>query len=67
MKDVLALMGVIGMLLASAVTVLLPLALAIWVNPVWLWLYLVYILFVIAVGIFIAEYGKKRKTGGENG
>ena len=67
MKDILALIGVICMLLASAVTILLPLALALWVNPVWLWLYAVYILITIALGIFTAEYTKRRNIGGDNG
>lgn len=64
MKDILALIGVICMLLASAVTIIFPLALAIWVSPVWLWVYAVYILFTIFVGVFVKTYSGKGRTGG---
>lgn len=64
MKDILALIGVICMLLASAVTIIFPLALAIWVSPVWLWVYAAYILFTIFVGIFVKTYSGKGRTGG---
>ena len=60
---VFALIGVLSMALSSAVTIVLPLCLAKWVSPVWLWLYAVYgVILFLFLGIAIS-ITPKRKDG----
>ena len=66
MTSFLAAVGVVCLLLCSAIVMLLPVALAIWVSPAWLWLYLFYMLFAVGVGYFIVRYTRKHnRIGGE--
>ena len=64
MTEILAFFGAVNLILAGAVTLLLPIALAIWVNPNWLVLYVVYALFICIVGYAVIRYAEKHgKTG----
>lgn len=66
MKEFLAAIGVMSLLLCSAIVVLLPLALAIWVNPAWLWLYAFYMVFMVGVGYTVIRYTNNRnRIGGD--
>lgn len=49
MQEVLAAIGFLSVMLSTTVTLLLPIALAFWVHPAWLWLYALY---VFVVGVF---------------
>ena len=42
-----AMIGVVNLILASAIVTVLPFALAIWIAPGWLWLYAVYAVLIL--------------------
>ena len=43
MQEILAAIGFLSVMLSTTVTLLLPIALAFWVHPAWLWLYALYV------------------------
>ena len=53
MQEILAAIGFLSVMLSTTVTLLLPIALAFWVHPAWLWLYALYV-FVVGVFCIIA-------------
>ena len=60
---VFALIGVLSMALSSAVTIVLPLCLAKWVSPVWLWLYAGYGAFTILFLGIASKVAPESKDG----
>lgn len=66
MVEIIAFIGIMCLILACAVTLLLPVALAIWVAPIWLVLYLVYAIFLLIIGFIISSYAEKHGKPGES-
>ena len=71
MQDVLAAIGFLSVMLSTTVTLLLPIALAFWVHPAWLWLYALYVFIVGTFACIIAgsdadrQSDKTRRPGDE--
>ena len=61
--SVLALIGLVSAMIASAVVMVLPLCLAIWVSCDWLWLYVGYMLFAALCVWFLTSLKPKEKGG----
>lgn len=60
---VFALIGIISAMLASAVVIALPICLAIWVSPAWLWLYAGYGAFTILFLGIASKMAPESKDG----
>lgn len=60
--EFLAVLGAINLMLASAIVVVLPIVLAIYVAPGWLWLYALYFLLIAVFASLIAG----SKTNGDS-
>ena len=60
-----ALVGIVSLVLASAITVALPLCLAIMLSPAWLWLYGGYAVIIVMLGFIVANClpDDKRRDG----
>ena len=71
MQEVLAAIGFLSVMLSTTVTLLLPIALAFWVHPAWLWLYALYVFIVGTFACIIAgsdadrQSDKTRRPGDE--
>ena len=71
MQEVLAAIGFLSVMLSTTVTHLLPIALAFWVHPAWLWLYALYVFIVGTFACIIAgsdadrQSDRMRKPGDE--
>ena len=71
MQEVLAAIGFLSVMLSTTVTRLLPIALAFWVHPAWLWLYALYVFIVGTFACIIAgsdadrQSDRMRKPGDE--
>lgn len=63
MMEILAVFGAINLMLASAIVIVLPIALAIWITPAWLWLYAVYFALVIIFASIIVGANADEKMG----
>lgn len=62
MQEVLAAIGFLSVMLSTTVTLLLPIALAFWVHPAWLWLYALYVFIVGTFACIIAGSDADRKS-----
>ena len=60
--EFLAVIGAINLMLAATIALVLPVVLAIFVNPVWLVLYGVYFLLVIVFACVIAGSKDERRS-----
>ena len=71
MQEVLAAIGFLSVMLSTTVTLLLPIALAFWVHPAWLWLYALYVFIVGTFACIIVgsdadrQSDRMRKPGDE--
>ena len=71
MQEILAAIGFLSVMLSTTVTLLLPIALAFWVHPAWLWLYALYVFIVGTFACIIAgsdadrQSDRMRKPGDE--
>lgn len=62
MQEVLAAIGFLSVMLSTTVTLLLPIALAFWVHPAWLWLYALYVFIVGTFACIIAGSDADRQS-----
>mgnify|MGYP006988831806 CR=1 FL=1 len=62
MMEILVAIGVLSLMLCVTVVLVLPICLAIWVAPVWLWLYAVYVFLVCLFACIIAGSNADRQS-----